>query len=78
MHARLRWASAWSGSGQLHSRPGAREEGEDFADGGFPGGAFGQREVGRDLVAVAAAVFLLHHVASLGQAGDDDVGRCAR
>ena len=57
-------ASGWSGPGQLQSRAGAREEGEDFADGGFPGGGFGQREVGLDLVAVAAAIFLLDHVAA--------------
>jgi hypothetical protein len=33
-------ASGWSGPGQLQSRA-AREEGEDFADGGFLGGGFG-------------------------------------
>jgi hypothetical protein len=53
---------------------GAREEGEDFADGGFLGGGFGQREVGLDLVAVAAAIFLLDHVAGCGQVGDDAAG----
>jgi hypothetical protein len=67
-------ASGWSGPGQLQSRVGAREEGEDFADGGFLGGGFGQREAGLDLVAVAAAVFLLDQVAGYGQAGDDAVG----
>jgi hypothetical protein len=67
-------ASGWSGPGQLQSRAGAREEGEDFADGGFLGGGFGQREVGLDLAAVAAAIFLLDHVAGCGQVGDDAVG----
>ena len=32
--------------------------------GRFPGGGFGQREVRLDLVAVAAAVFVLDHVAA--------------
>jgi hypothetical protein len=63
----------------VRSRPaqpgaGAREEGGDFADGGFLGGGPGQREAGLDLVAVAAAVFLLDHVAGCGQAGEDAVG----
>jgi hypothetical protein len=49
-------------------------EGHDFADGEFLAGRFRQREVCLDLVAVAAAVFLLHHVAALGQAGDDAAG----
>ncbi len=31
----------------------------------------GQREVCLDLVTVAAAVFLLHHVTGCGQVGDD-------
>ena len=39
--------------------------------GGFAGGGFGQREVRLDLVAVAAAVFVLDHVAGCGQVGDD-------
>ena len=34
----------------------------------------GQEEVGLDLVAVAAAVFVLGHVAGIGQVGDDGVG----
>jgi hypothetical protein len=66
-------ASAWPGSGQLRPRAGAREEGGDFADGGFLGGGFGQREVRLDLAAVAAAVFVLDHVAGCGQVGDDAV-----
>jgi hypothetical protein len=37
-------------------------------------GGFGQQEVGLDLVTVAAAVFLLDHVAGRGQASDDAVG----
>ena len=56
-------ASGWPGAGHLQSRAGAREEGEDFADGGLLAGGFGQREVCLDLVAVAPAVFLLHHLA---------------
>jgi hypothetical protein len=75
MHARsAAVASGWPGPGQLQSRAGAREQGEDFADGGFLAGRFGQPQVRLDLVAVAAAVFLLHHVAGFGQAGDDAVG----
>ncbi len=53
-----------SGPGQLQSRAGAREQGRDVADGGFLAGGFGQREVRLDLVAVAAAVFLLRHAAA--------------
>jgi len=65
-------ASAWPGSGQLRSRCGAREEGQEFADDGrVRGWRFGQREVRLDLVAVAAAVFVLDHVAGCGQVGDD-------
>ena len=45
-------ASAWPGSGQLRSRCGAREEGQEFADDGrVRGWRFGQREVRLDLVA---------------------------
>src|SRR6266581_3123633 len=54
-------APGWSGPGHRQSRAGARQKGEDFADGGLLAGGFGQREVRLDLVAVAAAVFLLHH-----------------
>jgi len=42
--------------------------------GGFAGGGFGQREVRLDLVAVAAAVFVLDPVAGCRQVGDDAVG----
>ena len=66
--------SGWSGSGQLQSRAGAREEGQDFADGGFLAGGFGPREMRLDLAAVAAAVVLLDHVAGSGQASDDAAG----
>ena len=41
----------------------AGEEVEQFADGGLRAGWLGQREVGLDLVAVAAAVLVLGHVA---------------
>ena len=52
----------------------AHEEGQDFADGGFLAGGFWQREVRLDLVAVAAAVFVLDDVPGCGQVGDDAVG----
>ena len=39
----------------------------------FAGGGFGQREVRLDLVAVAAAVFVLDDVPGVGQVGDDAV-----
>ncbi len=67
-------APGWSGPGHRQSRAGARQEGGDFADGGLLASGFGQREVRLDLVAVAAAVFLLHHVAGCGQVGDDAGG----
>jgi len=41
---------------------------------GLLAGGFGQREVRLDLVTVATAVLLLHHVAGCGQVGDDPVG----
>ena len=66
-------ASGWSGPGQLQSRAGAREQGQNAADGGFLAGGFGQREVRLDLVAVAAAVFLLRRAAGCDQVGDDAV-----
>src|SRR6478736_4794533 len=50
------------------------EEGEDFADGGFPGAGLGQRQVSLDLVAVAPAVLVLQHVAGFSEVGDDAVG----
>jgi hypothetical protein len=64
---------AGSGAGQLQSRADAREEGQGFAGGGFwlAGSA---AEVRLDLVAVAAAVFPVDHVAGYGQAGDDAAG----
>jgi hypothetical protein len=43
----------------------AYEQGQDFADGGFLAGGFGQRKVGLDLVAVAPAVFVLDEVPGL-------------
>jgi hypothetical protein len=53
---------------------GAREEGQDFAGGGFLAGGSGQRQARLDLGTVAAAVFLLDHVAGCGQAADDAAG----
>ncbi len=43
--------------GPSQSRVSAREEGEDFANGGFLAGGSGHREVCLDLVTVATAVF---------------------
>ena len=40
----------------------AGHDGEDFADGRFLAGSLREREVRLDLVAVAAAIFLLDHV----------------
>jgi len=51
----------------------AHQDGQDVADGGLASHGIGQREVGLDLVAVAAAVFLLDHVSGLGQVRDDPV-----
>jgi hypothetical protein len=48
----------------------ASEEREDFADGQVAVG-LGQRQVGLDLVAVAAAVFVLDYVAGIGEIVDD-------
>jgi len=58
----------------MSRRAGAREESEDFADGGLLAGGFGQREVGLDLVAVAVGRLSADHVAGRGQAGEDAVG----
>ena len=52
----------------------AGEESEDFADGRFLAGGLRQRHVGLDLVAVATAVFVLHHITSFGEIGNDAVG----
>ena len=52
----------------------AGEEAEQLADGGLLAGRPGQREVGLDLVAIAAAFSLLDHVAGLGEVGDDGAG----
>jgi hypothetical protein len=50
------------------------EQGDDLADGRFPGAWLGYRQVGLDLVAVAAAVLLRDHVAGLGEVGDRSSG----
>jgi hypothetical protein len=52
----------------------AREQGQDFAGGASPAGGVRQRQVRLDLVAAAAAVFLLDHVTGLGRVGDDAAG----
>ena len=53
---------------------GAGQERHDLADGAFPAVGLGKRQVGLDLVAVAAAVLVLDDVAGLGEVGDDAVG----
>ena len=58
-------ATGWNGAG---------EEGKDLTDGGFLAEGLRQRHVGLDLVAVAAAVLVLHYVAGFGEIGDDAVG----
>src|SRR5215472_1191256 len=55
-------------------RAGAGQEGQHLTDGAFLAGGFWQREVRLDVVAVAAAVFLLDHVAGLDQVRDDAEG----
>src|SRR5687768_14297532 len=51
---------------------------EYFTDRAFLGDALSKRPMGLDLVAVATPVFVLHHVAALGQVGDDAVGAALR
>jgi hypothetical protein len=43
----------------------AREQGQDFAGSASPAGGIRQRQVRLDLLAAAAAVFLLDHVTGL-------------
>jgi hypothetical protein len=50
------------------------EQGEDLAAGRLPGPRLGHRQVGLDLIAVAAAVLLRDHIAGLGEVGDGAVG----
>jgi hypothetical protein len=69
-----RWPQAGPETVSCTLAPAHARRGEDFADGGFPGGGVRAAGSGLDLVAVAAAVFLLDHVAGCGQAGDDAVG----
>src|ERR1700730_14800225 len=52
-------------------RVGTGPQGQPLADGAVPGAGLGQREVGLDVVAVAAAVLFLDHVAGLDQVRDD-------
>ena len=74
MHAQLRWPQAGPVpvSCSLASAPARRARTSLMAGSWL--GRFGQRQVRLDLVAVAAAVFLLHHVAGFGQVGDDAAG----
>jgi hypothetical protein len=60
-----------TGSRQRSNEP--REQGQDLADGAYPASGVGQRQVRLDLVAVAAPVLVLDHVAGLGQVGNDAV-----
>src|ERR1700683_1415638 len=60
-------------AGRSQRRVGAGQKGQDLADRAFPASGLREREVRLDLVAVAAAVLLLDHVAGLGQLGDDAV-----
>src|SRR6201982_323781 len=67
----LTWASRSAG---LCSRfiAGAGQEGQDLADGAFPAVGLGERQVGLDLVAVAAGVLLVFdgpRPAAVGGAG---------
>src|SRR5579864_7500989 len=67
-------AAAFAGpSGRSQRRVGAGKKGQDLADRAFPASWLREREVRLDLVAVAAAVLLLDHVAGLGQLGDDAI-----
>ena len=63
----LRIAARLAGLGRV----GTGQQGQHLADGAFPGGGLGQRAVGLDVVAVAAAVLLLDHVPGLDQVRDD-------
>jgi len=74
LQARLRWPQPGRVPVGCSLAPTPARRAGDFADGEFPGGGSGQREAGLNLVAVAAAVFLLDHVAGLGQVGDDAAG----
>jgi len=60
--------------GQVEVGVCAGQQVQDLADGAFPPVRFGQREVGLDVIAVAAAVLLLDHVAGLDQVRDDAEG----
>src|SRR5712671_2225826 len=55
-------------------RVGAEQQGQHLTDGAFPADGFWQREVRLDVVAVTAAVLLLHHVSGLDQVRDDTEG----
>jgi hypothetical protein len=62
----------WDGA--VVSSPGTGQECQEFANGTFAAGGLAQWQVCLGLVAVAAAVFVLDHVAGLGEVGDDAVG----
>ena len=55
-------------------RLGLDEDVEHLADRAFLGDGFWERKMRLDLVAVAAAVLVLDHVAACGEVGDDAVG----
>src|SRR5207247_1746468 len=70
------WLQHYQGAPRRSSsqRLGAGQEGQPVTDGALAGGGFRQREVCLDVVAVAAAVLLLDHVAGLDQVRDDAEG----
>ena len=61
------------GPGRLLRHAVTHQDGQDVADGWFLAGRFWQREVRLDLIAVAAAVFVLDDVSGRGQVRDDAV-----
>src|SRR5258708_8595115 len=75
------WSVAVAGASarrQLQPRAGSGQKGEDFADGALSAGGFRQRQVRLDLVAGAAARFLLYPGAGLGPGGGAAVGAALR
>jgi hypothetical protein len=64
---------AGSAPGRLLRHAVAHRDGQDVTDGWFLAGRFWQREVRLDLIAVAAAVFVLDDVSGRGQVRDDAV-----
>src|SRR5690349_12249018 len=61
----------WSSTADV----GAEQHAQHVADRSFAAHRLPKRQIGLDLVAVASAVLLLHHVAAFGEVGHDAVGR---